>query len=875
MSRSPLVAGIASAVLALTALPALAATAAPAETREVLPADTRALAYDIAIVPDAQALRFAGKAVLEFEVLAPTATVVVNAVGLTVKSATLDGARATVAADARLQRLTFTADRPLAPGRHTLSVDYDGRIYEQAAGLFAADYQSETGETRRMLVTQFEPGDARKLAPMWDEPAQKAVFRLEVTAPKGWRAISNMPAASSEALADGRTRVRFQPSPKMSSYLLYLQMGQLDRITTTVGSTEVGVVTRAGAGEQGRFALAASAQLLPYYNAYFGAPYPLPKLDNIAAPGAGGFGAMENWGAILYFEPYLLLDPKLSSAADKQNVFVFMAHETAHQWFGDLVTMSWWDDLWLNEGFASWMENKATDHFHPEWKMWLQAAAAREQALTLDARSSTHPVVQPVRNIDEANLAFDAITYQKGQEVIHMLEGYLGEDAFRTGVRSYMQRHAYGNTVTEDLWRELEAASDAPVSAIARDFLTQPGVPLIRVASSVCEGGRSVVTLSQERFGVDAGSRASRTWRVPVTAAVPGGPQARAVIAGPAAQRLTVEGCGAVKVNAGESGYFRTAYDAASRQALTASFDRLPDGDQLGLLGDAYSLGEAGAQPFSDYFAFAERVSPRSDPIVQMQVAGKLGAVARLYGGRPGGEAFRTFARSRLRPLFAAVGWDAKAGEPDNVSLLRAQLVATLAALEDPTIAAEAQRRFNAYEADPETLAGDLVQPVLSIVAAKANVGMFERLRARAKAAKSPAERRLYLLALAGAGEPAVARRALDLSLTDETPKQLAPEMIRIVSVKHPALAWSWAGSRVSAIDERLDPLQRLEFWPALMSRSNDPNAVATLRDFAARNLPATARKPVDETAASLAYRAIVRRDRLPELDAWLKGRGS
>lgn len=875
MLRSLLVAGIASVTLALAASPGLAAPQAPAAVREILPDDTRPVAYDIAITPDAQALTFEGQATAEFEVLRPTARVVVNGLGLRVKHATLDGAPVIVTEDAKLQRLTFTAARPLAVGRHKLAVDYAGKIYEQAAGLFAADYRSEAGATQRMLVTQFEPGDARKLAPLWDEPAQKAVFRIQVTAPKGWQAISNMPPASTEPLADGRTRVRFQESPKMSSYLLYLQVGQLDRITTMAGPTEVGVVARAGAGEQGRFALQSSAELLPYYNDYFGAPYPLPKLDNIAAPGAGGFGAMENWGAILYFETYLLLDPKLSSASDKQTVYVVIAHEMAHQWFGDLVTMSWWDDLWLNEGFASWMENKATDHFHPEWKMWLQAAAAREQALALDARASTHPVVQTINNTDEANLAFDAITYQKGQEVIHMLEGYLGEDVFRTGVRRYMARHAYANTVTEDLWRELEAASDAPVSAIARDFLTQPGVPLIRVASSVCQEGRSVVTLSQGRFGVDRGSQAPLTWRVPVTAAAAGGPQAHAVIAGPAPQSLTVEGCGAVKVNVGQTGYFRTVYDAGTRKALVAGFEKLTDADQLGLLGDAYALGEAGEQPFSDYFAFAERVSAKSDPIVQMQVADKLGAVARLYNGLPSGEAFKAYARAQLAPLFATVGWDARPGEAENDSLLRARLVSTLSALDDPAVIAEAQRRYAAYATDPASLPSDLVQPVLSVVAAKADAAMFDGLRAKAKAAKGPTEQRLYLLALAGVNNPVLARRALDLSLTAETPKQLAPEMIRIVAGRHPAMTWSWASGRRAEIDARLDPLQRLDFWPGLMARSNDPKAAALLRDFAAKHLPPSARKPVDETAASLAYRANVRRDRLPELDAWLKDRRS
>lgn len=869
MRRSLLVTSAVALALTL-ASGRLAAAQAPAGAREILPADARPIAYDISIAPDAARLSFEGRAVLSFEVVRPTSRVVVNGIDLAVASASLDGKPARAEIDAARQQIAFSTGAPLAIGRHSLTVDYTGRINESAIGLFVSEFPSEGGAKGKVLSAQFEPGDARRVAPMWDEPALKAVFEIEVTAPKGWTAVSNMPPAKSEALADGRTRIRFKPSPKMSSYLAHMTIGALDRITARSGDTEVGVVTRAGYGEQGRTALNDVVAQLAFYNDYFATPYPLPKLDNIAVPGVGGFGAMENWGAILYFEPFLLIDPKISSAKDRQNVFVFTSHEVSHQWFGDLVTMSWWDDLWLNEGFASWMENKSTDKLHPEWKIWLQAAEGRETALRLDARHTTHPVVQTVNNMEEANLAFDTITYQKGQEVIRMIEDYVGEAPFQAGVRAYMKKHAYGNTVSSDLWRELSAASKTPIEAIARDFTMQAGVPLIEVKSTACEGGKGVVTLSQGRFGVDEASRAVQTWTVPVKAATLGGPPARALVSGLAAQKLTFAACGPVKVNYGHSSYFRTLYDPASLAGLRGQFSKLSDGDQLGLLDDAYALGEAGYQPFSDYFGLTAEVGPTADPVIQAQVVRNLRRGVALYDGLSGEAAFKAFAAKRLGGLFAAVGWEPKPGESENVSLLRADLIEGLAEVDDVELVRQARARFAAHQAGTAPLSNDLFQPVLAVVGAKANATAFATLRGLAKAAKSPREQQLMLQALAGVEDEALAREVLALALTDESPKQLAPTLVRNVAIVHSDLVWTWAQAHEAELEARLDSLQRLEFWPALVAASNDPKAADELAAYAAAKLPPAARKPVDERRSALAYRAEVRAKRLPAVDAWL-----
>jgi len=341
-----------------------------------------------------------------------------------------------------------------------LRIGFTAQINKFGRGLFFVDYPTDKG-MKRMISSHLEPADARRIFPCWDEPAFKATFALTVTVPRAFLAVSNMPVASEEPVTPALKQVAFAPTPKMSSYLFVLATGELERLTAQADGVAVSVVTTAGKREQGRFALDSAVNLLRYFNDYFGVKYPLPKLDLIAVPGGFG-GAMENWGGITFFESRLLFDPLSNAASARRGIFSILAHEMAHQWFGDLVTMGWWDNIWLNEGFASWMQVKAAEHFYPQWQTWLNSNGQKQFAMTLDARRTSHPIQQPVANETEAMAAFDGITYSKGQALIRMLESYLGEQAFRDGIRKYMAAHAYGNTTTADLWQALEAANDFP-----------------------------------------------------------------------------------------------------------------------------------------------------------------------------------------------------------------------------------------------------------------------------------------------------------------------------------------------------------------------------------------------------------------------------
>ncbi|HEY0649798.1 M1 family metallopeptidase [Phenylobacterium sp.] len=866
-------AAVAAAFLA-TAIPAVA-TAAPepakaAANRVVLPTDVRPDRYQIRVTPDAENLKFAGHVDIDVTVVRPTARIVLNAADLTFGKVSLSGIDAApkIALDDQEQTATFDFGKTLTPGKYRLSIDYAGRIYQQASGLFALDYQAADGTQKRALFTQFENSDARRFAPMWDEPGIKSVFSLAVETPEGQMSISNMPVEEEVTPPGGLTTVYFSDSPKMSSYLLFMAMGDFERVSQKVAGVDVGVVVRRGDTEKAKYALDATAKLLPYYNAWFGTPYPLPKLDLVAGPGRSQFfAAMENWGAIFYFDYAILVDPKLSTETDRQNVFITVAHEVAHQWFGNLVTMAWWDDLWLNESFASWMENKATDHFHPEWNVWLLTQAGQQGAMRLDSRAGTHPVITEIPDVFAASNAFDGITYSKGQAVVRMLEAYVGEDAFRDGVRRYIQKHAYQNAVSDDLWAALDEASPKKVSDVAHDFLLQPGVPLIQ-AKAAGHG----IALTQSRFAADDSQKAPQTWRTPVTVKGLDGKTWEGLVS--ASAPATAPVAGPAVVNAGQTSYMRASYAPALWARLAPKFAALPAADQLGLLYDSRALGEAGAAPMSDFLALARNAPADADPIVINTLADQLGALDWLYGGRPNQAAYRAFARSRLSPIARRLGWDAKAGEADNVAAARRAVLVNLGRLGDPGVVAEARRRFDRWLREPDSLTATGRRTVLAIVAANADARAWEAIYAQAKASKDVTERGRLFNYLGASNDAALADRALKLALTPEVTSSEAPGIIAAVAEVFPEKAYDFAIANRAKIDELLEPTSRTSYYADLAQASRDPAMLQRLEKLAA-TVPPSARGEVEKAEGAVRYRVAVIAKRVPEMDRWLASTAS
>jgi aminopeptidase N len=799
-----------------------------------LPKTVVPLHYVIDLKPDLESLVISGSEMVDIEVLQPTDRLVLNAVNMTLDAAALDGETGQVAEislDAAAETATLTFPRTLAVGPHKLKIAFTAHINKFGRGLYWVDYPTPEGR-KRMIASQLEPADARRIFPCWDEPAFKASFALAVTVPQALAAVSNMPAAGEQPAGDGLKRVSFAPTPKMSSYLFVLVAGELEAITSEADGVAVNVVTTRGKREHGRFALDSAVALLKYFNDYFGAKYPLPKLDLIAVPGGFG-GAMENWGGIVFFESRLLFDPASSAPGAQRGIFSILAHEMAHQWFGDLVTMAWWDNLWLNEGFATWMQAKAAERFHPDWQVWLNGNGAKQGAMDDDARSTTHPIQQPVANESEAMAAFDGITYNKGQAFIRMLENYLGEDIFRDGIRRYMRDHAYSNATTADLWQALEAASGKPVAGMAAAFTEQPGVPLV-MSEARCAGGRQRLVLRNERFTIHDPTPRPQRWPVPVAFGAPGAAPGNTVLVDNGTAEVEAGPCGEpVKLNLGDVGYYRVQYDAASQAALARSIGTMAAADRVNVLADTWALVEAGRAAPAAYLDLLDTIAGDDDRAVWDQAIRSLNRLDHLDRGRPARPALQAYARARLRPVFARLSWDAAGEAGSDRALLRARLIRTLGELGDADILAEANRRFAGFLADPESLRPDLREPVIHLAGRTADRATHDTLLALARKATNTEERVRYYLAAASALDPTLAQETLALTLTDELPTTIVGGVIFAAAGEHRDLALAFVQANFAALAARQGPSFRDYFVSNLMAGFADPVRADELANFA------------------------------------------
>jgi aminopeptidase N len=881
------VALLASAALALIAPTALAApTAGRADTVDPtvptqLPRTAVPHHYAITVTPHAERLTFDGSVTIDLDVIKATQEIILNAADLKIASATLRPAKGgsalsgRVSMDGEAQTATFSFPRTIAPGSYRLDLAYSGKINTQANGLFALDYKNKEGKDARSLFTQFEAADARRFVPSWDEPDYKATFDLTARVPVNQMAVSNMPAAASRDVGNGLKDVRFQTTPIMSSYLLFFASGDFERVAKPVGDREVGIVVSRGNGSKAQYALDAEAQILPYYNDYFGTPYPLPKLDNVAGPGQSQFfSAMENWGAIFTFEYAILDDPAITTESQRHNIFTTEAHEMAHQWFGDLVTMAWWDDLWLNEGFASWMENKTTEHFHPDWGADIDRVGSREGAMGLDALNSTHPVVQQVRTVEQANQAFDAISYSKGESVISMLEDFAGANVWRDGIRRYIAAHAYQNSRTADLWTAVEDAGARGLTRVAADFTTQPGIPLITVGQSQCVNGATAVTLTQGQFSADRRQSAAAkplTWHVPVKATA-GGATIQAVTAGRTTQ-LNVPGCGPLMINPGQRGYYRTLYRPQQVQALAGRIPQLAPVDQYGLIADSMVLSLTGYQPMQAGLDLLAAMPANGSAKVVQRIVDRWDS---LYDRLEGEPAIQAAIAARVARTYGArlqeLGFAPKAGEPAVDAVLRPTLIATLGKYRDPAVLAEASRLFAAWKTDPEAIPGSLKATWLGVIARNADAATWKTLHERARATTGTVERTSLYQLLGRTSDETLARRALDLALTNEPGKTISAGMMTSVAAGHPRLAIDFVLSHLGQVNQLIDISGRSRFMQRLAASSRDPALVPVLEAYANTNLRTSDRTPVqqaiDRIRSESAQSARIR----SETAAWLAG---
>jgi aminopeptidase N len=851
-----------------------------ATTPGELPKDVVPAAYRIDIAPDLEQLKFTAREEIEVNVERATAAVTVNAVDLVFDKVALAGAEraaAQVSIDSAHQRATFHFAQPLAAGHHTLAIAYSGRIPATPAGIYYDDYATPAGK-QRMLVTQFEATDARRMFPGWDEPAFKATFQLAVELPSDLQVVSNTPAASTASAGQNArgvalTKTTFAQTPRMSTYLLVLCAGHLQRIHAAANSTDIGVWTVAGKAEQGREALQAAARILAYYNSYFGVPYPLPKLDLIAIPGNFAAGAMENWGGITFIDDLLLMNPASSSESTRQEIFEVIAHEMAHQWSGDLVTMAWWNDVWLNEGFASWMAAKSSDALNPDWHVWLSQHASKELAMSADARSTAHPIQMQIADESQVLTAFDSISYQKGEAFLRMLEDYLGEDAFRDGMRHYMKAHAYSNATTADLWVALQAASGKPVAKIAAGFIEQPGIPLIRVATA-CKSGSTRVVLKQERFSIDDPSAAPLSWNVPVQIGVIGGAQpVRTTLIGAAPETISFPGCGKpLKANLGDTGYYRVQYDPTGLGALTKAYATLAPADRVDLLADEWALVAAGRAPLADYLDLTRRLSAESELVVWTDVIDKLVAIDDLARQAPAQSAFRRYALQLLRPVFARVGWDARADDTNQTVLLQAALIGALGRFGDEAVIRECKARYASFIAAPASLAPNLRKPVLQTIGRNADQATFDQLRSLGKAASSTEEKLQFYYALAAAQNGAFIDESVKIALTDEIANGRVNRFLVQLAQQSsdPGRVWSDVLAVRAPIVAKLPAGRGGAMLAAIAQASNDPAVGRELLAQPEAQASQGARYQAAKAVARIQEQYDFKKRLLPALSQWL-----
>jgi len=906
------------ALLTYATLPASAASPFSFDTSQTeLPKTSRPLAYRIDLDPNIEQLArmnekedadFKARMEVDLEVLRPTDKLILNAAfDLTFSGVSIDGMPlppdSWLRDEAKPTRLTIRLPQELATGIHKLAIAYSGKIGRSPQGLYSSVYDKSAASGKRwMLVTHFEPGHARRMFPGWDEPVFKATFSLSVVLPRGFRAVSNMPILREEDLPGsgtdehGRKKVTFANSPRMSTYLLSLVAGESGHLRQTIDGVDVGIIAPAPRIAQGRYALGESERLLRYYSNYFGTKYPLPKLDHVAVPNFAAT-AMENWGAITYINNALLYDDKLSTQATKEGIFEVVAHEIAHQWFGNLVTMAWWSDLWLNEGFANWMQKKATDDLNRDWKIRLRAHEEKEAVMDLDALGVAKPVERPVASAEAAESAFDAVTYQKGGHVIRMIEDTLGEELFRQGIREYLKLHAYSSASTGDLWAALKRAVGATrtstgkeidVAAIADGFIEHPGIPLIEFDQK-CSGGKAKVTLTLGQFKLPGSSKAPQPrmpdWQVPVRVGR-AGEASKLALVGKSADTVEFDGCDKpAKANFGDTGYYRVEYQSEHARKLGEKFWEFGPADRVNLLADSWAMVEAGAKPDSFFELVKKLPEERNQQIISgeslamwTRMIATLLQIDDLMRGKPERAAFRNYATALIAPVYGRLGWDPGRHEateaPANL-LLRTLLIKTLGRFEHEDVKSKAQASFKSLRDGPESLHKELRESVATIAGYYAKPGEqsdFDYLHTLAKNASDTETKLLFYYALAGAHDPHLIERTVDIAATDENlPSGRINRLLALAAREsdNPDRVWNLVLARRQEIMNKLSVSQRERLLPGI-GRSSSSQEVADKLKELRREASEGAQYEIDKAVAVIEFKARFKERVVKPIHEWI-----
>ncbi|KAL0113903.1 hypothetical protein PUN28_011320 [Cardiocondyla obscurior] len=771
-----------------------------------LPLCVRPYHYDISLTPNLATFTFDGTESVHLNVESSTDTIVLNSLEINIKNATFNGndgkaiaaKKIELSASEETAMLVFSEALPLGKSGY-LNIEFVGEINDKMKGFYRSKYSGQDGY---FAVTYLCPTSARMIFPCWDEPSLKATFDIHLVLPSqaSLTGLSNMPVKSKIATGNYET-LTFERTPIMSTYLVAVVVGDFDYIED---KSSDGVLVRVyvpkSKKEQGQFALEVATKVLPYYKTYFGIAYPLPKIDLIAIADFSS-GAMENWGLVTYRETCLLVDPQNTSAVRKQWIALIVAHELAHQWFGNLVTMEWWTHLWLNEGYASFVEFLCVAHLFPEYDIWTQFVTDTYiRALELDALKNSHPIEVPVGHPSEIDEIFDDISYHKGASVIRMLHAYIGDDDFRKGMNLYLKRHSYANAETEDLWAALEEASNKAVRKVMSSWTKRQGFPVVKVDYRQ-EGNNRILSLTQERFLADGSvdSTANNAWLIPISVSSSQDPSKTIFdgILDAKSKEFVIQNVPEgtwLKINPGTIGFYRTRYSQSALSLLLPAIKdhTLPPLDRLGLLDDLFAMVQAGYASTVEVLELMQAFQQEDNYTVWSTIVNILSKIGTLISHLDFEDSFKAFGRNLFRDVNARLGWDPKPNESHLNTLLRSLVLGRMAALNDENTIEEAKRRFELHVNGTTTLAADLRSPVYRAVLCVGDINTYMTMIKLYKETDLQEEKERILRALGAIKDEALLRKVLDFAMSEEVRAQDTVFAIMSVGLSYKGRLMAW-----------------------------------------------------------------------------------
>ena len=836
--------------------------------------------YKLVFTPNLEKATFEGDETISVRILKPTSEITLNAADITFTDVSITSGGSTQKAKITPEKdkeiAVLAVERQLAAGPATIHITYTGVLNDEMRGF----YLGKDDQGRKYAATQFEATDARRAFPSFDEPAYKATFDITAVADNGQVAISNQKVLSDTPGPGDKHTVRFATTAKMSPYLAALVVGNFEYIEGEADGIPIRVYSTPGKKEMGKFALEAAEHVLSYYDKYFSVKYPYGKLDLIGLPDFSA-GAMENTGCITFREVILLIDERQGSVGLKKTIASVIAHEMAHQWFGDLVTMKWWDDIWLNEGFATWMSSKPIEAWKPEWNFNLDDVSGTGGTMNTDSLANTRPIHQAAETPGQILELFDGIAYGKAAAVLRMLESYLGEETFRAGVNAYIEKHQYANATATDFWEAQATTSKKPVDQIMPTFVKQAGVPIINVKSQ-CSGNSTTVALDQRRYYYDREKFQApndELWQVPLCMKSSASGAQKCELLTKKQETFTLPGCSTwILANAGATGYYRVGYQPDAVRALASDAEsKLSPAERIALQTDIWASVRVGREPVGDYLALVRGLGGDRNRAVIEDVLSQLNYIGEYLVTDSDRDSYRIWLRQYLTPILKEVGWEPKPGESDEEKALRARVFTALGYnARDPQVLAQARKLADQALENPASVDRELAASAFALAALSGDQSFYDKLLATLKNAKSPEEYYMALFALPRFGDPKLLQQTLDYAISSDVRSQDALRLVSSV-MRNPAgekLAWDFVQAHWDAVQRVGGPFASAQIVGATSSFC-DAHMRDQVADFYVAHKNDAADRTYRQSIESINNCVDLKAQQEPQLASWLGQHGS